>query len=39
MYNMSTAITQAIQRANLKVNIDRSFGGSSLNPRGKYGAS
>jgi hypothetical protein len=37
--NMSTAITQAIQRANLKVNIDRSFGGSSLNPRGKYGAS
>lgn len=37
--NMSTAITQAIGRANLKVNIDRTFGGSSLNPRGKYGAS
>lgn len=35
--NMSTAVTQAIQRANLKVNLDRTFSGNSLNPRGKYG--
>lgn len=35
--NMSTAVTQAMQRANLKVNLDRTFSGNSLNPRGKYG--
>jgi hypothetical protein len=36
--NMASTITQAIERANLKINIDRSFGGTSMNPRGKYGA-
>ena len=37
MTTMAANITQAIQRANLKVNIDRSFGGTSMNPRGKFG--
>ena len=36
--NMASTITQAIERANLKINIDRTFGGTSMNPRGKYGA-
>ena len=35
--SMASSITTAIERANLKVNIDRSFGGSSMNPRGKFG--
>lgn len=37
MTTMAANITQAIQRANLKVNIDRTFGGTSMNPRGKFG--
>ena len=37
--NMATNITQAIERANLKINVDRTFTGTSMNPRGKYGAS
>ena len=37
--SMGNKITQAIERANLKVNLDRTFSGTSLNPRGKYGAS
>jgi len=35
--SMATAVTTAIERANLKVNMDRTFAGSSMNPRGKYG--
>jgi hypothetical protein len=35
--SMAAAVTTAIQRANLTVNIDRTFAGSSLNPRGKFG--
>jgi hypothetical protein len=38
MSKMATTIKDAIQQARLQVNVDRSFGGSSLNPRGKYGA-
>jgi hypothetical protein len=34
--SMAAAVTTAIQRANLTVNIDRTFAGSSLNPRGKF---
>jgi D-arabinose 1-dehydrogenase-like Zn-dependent alcohol dehydrogenase len=38
MSKMATTIKDAIQQARLQVNVDRTFGGSSLNPRGKYGA-